>query len=107
LYDFKDKIPCSKINFVFLIGYLGSQTSVVQGNEASFVVTRTTGVIFGAMSFSNEYVGNTFEPTLVQASQLREAKIKTATVDRGYRGNTQIRNQNSTAKTLFKKADGL
>jgi IS5 family transposase len=60
------------------------------GNKASFVVTQTTGVIVGAMSFRNEYDGNTLEPALIQASQLREAKIKTATVDRGYRGNTQI-----------------
>jgi IS5 family transposase len=60
------------------------------GNKASFVVTQTTGVIVGAMSFRNEYDGNTLEPALTQASQLRKTKIKTATVDRGYRGNTEI-----------------
>jgi IS5 family transposase len=60
------------------------------GNKASLVVTQTTGGIVGAMSFRNEYDGNTLEPALTQAVQLREAKIKTATVDRGYRGNTQI-----------------
>ncbi len=60
------------------------------GNKASFVVTQTTGVIVGAMSFRNEYDGNTLEPALTQASKLRKTKIKTATVDRGYRGNTEI-----------------
>lgn len=60
------------------------------GNKASFVVTQTTGVIVGAKSFRNEYDGNTLEPALAQASQLRKTTIKTATVDRGYRGNTEI-----------------
>ncbi len=60
------------------------------GNKASFVVTQNTGVIIGALSFRNEYDGHTLEPALEQAKRLTQTTIKTATVDRGYRGNTEI-----------------
>lgn len=60
------------------------------GNKASFVVTQNTGVIVGALSFRNEYDGHTLEPALQQAKRLTQTTIKTATVDRGYRGNTEI-----------------
>jgi IS5 family transposase len=59
------------------------------GNKASFTTTRT-GVIVGALGFRNEFDGHTLAPALAQVSQLRNAKTKTATVDRGYRGNTEI-----------------
>jgi transposase, IS5 family len=55
------------------------------GNKTSFVVTQTTGMIVGSMSFRNEYDGHTLEPALNHASHLRNVKIKTASVDRGYR----------------------
>lgn len=59
------------------------------GNKASLVVTKT-GVIVGALGFRNEFDGHTLKPALEQVTRLRTAEIKTATVDRGYRGNTQI-----------------
>ena len=61
------------------------------GNKVSIVQTQYTGVIVGAMSFRNEYDGNTLDQALAQSEKLRETKIKTATVDRGYRGNKEIR----------------
>jgi IS5 family transposase len=60
------------------------------GNKVSIVVTQYTGVIVGAKSFRNEYDGNTLEQALEQALALKETKIKTATVDRGYRGQQEI-----------------
>lgn len=60
------------------------------GNKASFVVTQNTGVIVGALGFRNEFDGHTLEPALQQATRLTNSKIETASVDRGYRGNTEI-----------------
>ena len=60
------------------------------GNKVSIVLTQNTGVIVGAMSFRNPYDGHTLEPALKQATRLRASAIKTATVDRGYRGKSQI-----------------
>lgn len=59
------------------------------GNKASLVTTQT-GVIVGALGFRNEFDGHTLEPALAQVAMLREVITKTATVDRGYRGNTLI-----------------
>jgi len=62
------------------------------GNKVSIVLTQTTGVIIGAMSFRNEYDGHTLEPALEQAERLlgNKKSIKMAIADRGYRGNTKI-----------------
>ena len=61
------------------------------GNKASIITTQTTGVIVGAMSFRNPYDGHTLQPAIDQAEMLLEtASIKTATVDRGYRGTSKI-----------------
>lgn len=60
------------------------------GNKASFVVTQNTGVIVGALGFRNEFDGHTLEPALQQTTRLTNSKIETASVDRGYRGNTEI-----------------
>jgi IS5 family transposase len=59
------------------------------GNKASIVTTRS-GVIVGAMGFRNEFDGHTLEPALKQVRRLNDSKRKTASVDRGYRGNTEI-----------------
>jgi IS5 family transposase len=59
------------------------------GNKASFVKTNS-GVIVGAMGFRNEYDGHTLEAALEQVGQLVGKLPKTATVDRGYRGKSQI-----------------
>lgn len=62
------------------------------GNKVSIVQTQNTGVIVGAMSFRNEYDGHTLESALEQVNRLLGKEPRTATVDRGYRGNTQIGN---------------
>jgi IS5 family transposase len=61
------------------------------GNKASIITTQRTGVIVGAMSFRNPYDGHTLQPTIDQSERLLEQKsIKTATVDRGYKGKSKI-----------------
>jgi len=61
------------------------------GNKVSIVITQSTGVIVGAKSFRNEYDGHTLQDAIDQAEKLLEKKsIKTATVDRGYRGTSKI-----------------
>lgn len=59
------------------------------GNKVS-IVYNLSGVIVGAMAFRNEYDGHTLEPALQQVEALTGRSPKTATVDRGYRGKTQI-----------------
>ena len=59
------------------------------GNKASFVKTNS-GVIVGALGFRNEYDGHTLEAALKQVGDLVGKLPKLATVDRGYRGKTQI-----------------
>lgn len=60
------------------------------GNKVSIVKTQNTGVIVGAMGFRNEFDGHTLTPALEQVRRLVGKEPKTASVDRGYRGNTQI-----------------
>ena len=60
------------------------------GNKVSIVMTQNTGVIVGAMGFRNEFDGHTLTPALEQVNRLVGREPKTASVDRGYRGNTQI-----------------
>ena len=61
------------------------------GNKVSIITTQRTGVIVGAMSFRNQYDGHTLQPAIDQAEKLLEKKsIKTARVDRGYRGTSKI-----------------
>lgn len=60
------------------------------GNKVSIVHTQHSGVIVGAKSFRNEYDGHTLEPALQQVQALTGKMPRTASVDRGYRGITQI-----------------
>jgi len=60
------------------------------GNKVSIVKTQNTGVIVGAMGFRNEFDGHTLTPALEQVTRLVGKEPKTVSVDRGYRGNTQI-----------------
>ena len=60
------------------------------GNKVSITLTQNTGVIVGAKSFRNEYDGHLLEPALEQVKRLVGKAPNTATVDRGYKGNTQI-----------------
>lgn len=60
------------------------------GNKVSIAVTQYTGVIVGAQSFRNEFDGNTLQDSLKQTLDLKDSKLKTATVDRGYRGQKEV-----------------
>ena len=60
------------------------------GNKVSIVQTQSTGVIIGAKSFRNEFDGHTLPTALEQVYRLTGKEPQTASVDRGYRGNTQI-----------------
>jgi transposase, IS5 family len=60
------------------------------GNKVSIVYTQHTGVIVGAKGFRNEYDGHTLEPSLKQVEKLTGQAPGTVSVDRGYRGITQI-----------------
>lgn len=61
------------------------------GNKVSISVTENTGVIVGAMSFSNNpYDGHTLPAVLDQYKTIFGKSPKEATVDRGYRGKIQI-----------------
>src|SRR5690606_5331866 len=60
------------------------------GNKVSIVKTQNTGVIVGAMGVRNEFDGHTLKPALEQVNRMIGKEPKTVSVDRGYRGNTQI-----------------
>lgn len=60
------------------------------GNKVSITYTQNTGVIVGAKSFRNEYDGHTLVEALRQVEQLTKQRPKTAIVDRGYRGVTEV-----------------
>lgn len=60
------------------------------GNKVSVVCTQNTGVIVGALGLRNEYDGHTLEKSLEQTKRLTGQAPKTATVDRGCKGRTQI-----------------
>ena len=59
------------------------------GNKSSFVRSRRTGLVLGAMAFhGNPYDGHTLEAQLQQVERLTGKMPRTtAIVDRGYRGN--------------------
>jgi transposase, IS5 family len=61
------------------------------GNKSSFVKTKKSGIIVGAMAFNeNIYDGDTLEPQLEQTEKLTNRKPKCGIVDRGYRGRKII-----------------
>ena len=61
------------------------------GSKASFLVTQTTGVIVGALNFSEQlHDSKTIESALEQYERLTGNKAKDVYLDRGYRGKTQI-----------------
>lgn len=58
------------------------------GCKASLVLTQNTGIIVGALTFkTNVYDGHTLPDVLKQTTELTGKTPKTATVDRGYKGN--------------------
>jgi len=65
------------------------------GNKSSIVKTRKSGIIIGAMAFTeNLYDGDTLEPQLQQVERLTGKLPKVAIVDRGYRGRKQVHSVN-------------
>jgi IS5 family transposase len=61
------------------------------GNKSSFVITKKSGIILGAMAFEgNPYDGHTLEPQLEQVSDLMGRLPKVALVDRGYKGRKTV-----------------
>lgn len=61
------------------------------GNKSSFVRTRYSGVIVGAMAFKeNIYDGHTLAIQLDQVENLTNHRPDTALVDQGYRGKKKI-----------------
>lgn len=59
------------------------------GNKVS-IVYNLAGVIVGAMGFRNPYDGHTLAPVLAQVEELIGKAPQTATVDRGYKGQSLI-----------------
>ena len=56
------------------------------GTKASIVLTKTTGVIVGAMNAKNRYDGHVLEDAVRQIEKLMGKKPKAIIGDRGYRG---------------------
>jgi IS5 family transposase len=62
------------------------------GSKVSFLVTQTTGVIVGALNFSEQlHDSKTIESALEQYERLTGNNAKDVYLDRGYRGKTQVR----------------
>lgn len=62
------------------------------GSKASFLITQTTGVIVGALNFSEQlHDSKTIESALEQYERLTGNNAKDVYLDRGYRGKTQIK----------------
>ena len=76
------------------------------GRKASLVVTKTTGIIVGALSFTeNVYDGNTLPDVLEQVWQITETCPQVAICDRGYRGRTRVGDTEILTPRRPKKSD--
>jgi len=61
------------------------------GKKASVVLTQNTGIIVGAMVFEkNIYDGHSLEVVLKQTQNLTGQVLRSATVDRGYKGKNEL-----------------
>jgi len=61
------------------------------GNKSCFAITKTTGIVVGAMAFEdNIYDGHAIEPQLEQVEDLLGRLPETALVDRGCKGRKSI-----------------
>ena len=61
------------------------------GSKASVVMTKTHGVIVGAVAYEeNLYDGDALRPALEQTRAITEAQPAKAIVDRGYRGRKEV-----------------
>jgi len=76
------------------------------GRKASIAVTKTTGVIVGAMSFNkNIFDGHTLPDVLEQVWQITETCPEAAICDRGYRGRKRVGDVNILTPGRPKKSD--
>ena len=61
------------------------------GNKSSFVITKKSGIVVGAMAFEeNVYDGHAIEPQLEQVKDLLGRLPETVLVDRGCKGRKSI-----------------
>ena len=81
------------------------------GNKSGLVITKTSGIIVGALSFEgNPYDGHTLEPQLQQVEDILGVLPKTALVDRGYKGTKKVlgveikRPESGKGKTPYEKS---
>ncbi len=76
------------------------------GRKASIAVTKTTGVIVGAMSFKeNVFDGHTLPDVLEQVWQITETCPQAAICDRGYRGRKKVGDTSILIPGRPKKSD--
>jgi IS5 family transposase len=80
------------------------------GNKSCFAITKTTGIVVGAMAFEeNIYDGHAIEPQLAQVEDLLGRLPETALVDRGCKGRKSIMGVNikipgsGKGKTAYQK----
>jgi transposase, IS5 family len=89
--DSKDKIYSFHAPEVSCISKGKDHKKYEFGNKSSFVITKNSGIIIGAMAFEgNPYDGHTLEPQLEQVSDLMGKLPKLALVDKGYKGRKTI-----------------
>lgn len=87
----KDKIYSLHEPEVYCMSKGKAHKKYEYGCKSSLVLTQNTGIIVGAMSFkTNRYDGHTLEDVLQQTQNLTGIIPKTATVDRGYRGQQKV-----------------
>lgn len=79
------------------------------GSKVSLAITKTTGIIVGALSFKgNPHDSKTISPTLDQHEKLTGVRAKVAVVDRGYparmiNGTQVIKPTNGKSATAYEK----
>lgn len=60
------------------------------GTKGSVVLTKTIGIIVGAMNIRNQFDGHSLPVVLEQTERLTQRRPKVAIADRGYRGERKI-----------------
>lgn len=102
----KDKVYSLHEPEVLCIGKGKEHKKYEFGRKASLVVTKTTGIIVGALSFTeNIYDGKTLPDVLEQVWQITETCPKVAICDRGYRGQTRVGDTEILTPSRPKKSD--
>ena len=74
------------------------------GNKVS-IVRLWDGLIIGALSFRNEYDGQTIDKAMEQVRRLYDRKIKALACDRGYRGQSMSGQTQNMIPDMPKKTD--